>query len=135
MPLHILGHERAQGNHAQVVLLRESEHRSYQFRPDALPLKCLGNFGVYQAKQMPRLLVNENGSFPVNMEFEAVERVVVGDFTRNHDCFIVLGDLRALLSAGTGKDLLGMPEKQMVRPERFELPTFWFVARRSIQLS
>jgi hypothetical protein len=25
--------------------------------------------------------------------------------------------------------------KGMVRPERFELPTFWFVARRSIQLS
>ena len=25
--------------------------------------------------------------------------------------------------------------KEMVRPERFELPTFWFVARRSIQLS
>ena len=24
---------------------------------------------------------------------------------------------------------------RMVRPERFELPTFWFVARRSIQLS
>ncbi len=23
----------------------------------------------------------------------------------------------------------------MVRPERFELPAFWFVARRSIQLS
>jgi hypothetical protein len=23
----------------------------------------------------------------------------------------------------------------MVRPERVELPTFWFVARRSIQLS
>ena len=23
----------------------------------------------------------------------------------------------------------------MVRPDRFELPTFWFVARRSIQLS
>jgi hypothetical protein len=23
----------------------------------------------------------------------------------------------------------------MVRPERFELPTFWFVAKRSIQLS
>ena len=23
----------------------------------------------------------------------------------------------------------------MVRPERFELPTFWYVARRSIQLS
>ena len=26
-------------------------------------------------------------------------------------------------------------ESKMVRPERFELPTFWFVARRSIQLS
>jgi hypothetical protein len=26
-------------------------------------------------------------------------------------------------------------EKEMARPERFELPTFWFVARRSIQLS
>jgi hypothetical protein len=25
--------------------------------------------------------------------------------------------------------------KRMARPERFELPTFWFVARRSIQLS
>ena len=23
----------------------------------------------------------------------------------------------------------------MARPERFELPTFWFVAKRSIQLS
>ena len=29
---------------------------------------------------------------------------------------------------------LQMVEK-MARPERFELPTFWFVARRSIQLS
>ncbi len=28
-----------------------------------------------------------------------------------------------------------MRGKKMVRPERFELPTFWFVARRSIQLS
>ena len=25
--------------------------------------------------------------------------------------------------------------EEMVRPERFELPAFWFVARRSIQLS
>jgi hypothetical protein len=25
--------------------------------------------------------------------------------------------------------------RRVVRPERFELPTFWFVARRSIQLS
>jgi hypothetical protein len=31
----------------------------------------------------------------------------------------------------------GMKEEKLevVRPERFELPTFWFVARRSIQLS
>jgi hypothetical protein len=28
-----------------------------------------------------------------------------------------------------------MGKKFMVRPDRFELPTFWFVARRSIQLS
>ena len=26
-------------------------------------------------------------------------------------------------------------QREMARPERFELPTFWFVARRSIQLS
>ena len=26
-------------------------------------------------------------------------------------------------------------EIKMVRPDRLELPTFWFVARRSIQLS
>ena len=29
----------------------------------------------------------------------------------------------------------GLRQEKMVRPERFELPTFWFVARRSIQLS
>jgi hypothetical protein len=28
-----------------------------------------------------------------------------------------------------------LTKEKMVRPERFELPTFWFVARRSIQLS
>ena len=27
------------------------------------------------------------------------------------------------------------PSLSMARPERFELPTFWFVARHSIQLS
>jgi hypothetical protein len=34
-------------------------------------------------------------------------------------------------------ELAGNPQviEKMVRPERFELPTFWFVARRSIQLS
>ncbi len=31
--------------------------------------------------------------------------------------------------------LRGRPNMEMVRPERFELPAFWFVARRSIQLS
>jgi hypothetical protein len=31
--------------------------------------------------------------------------------------------------------VLNGKEEKMVRPERFELPTFWFVARRSIQLS
>ena len=29
----------------------------------------------------------------------------------------------------------GLPRDVMVRPERFELPTAWFVARYSIQLS
>jgi hypothetical protein len=28
-----------------------------------------------------------------------------------------------------------MEERRVVRPERFELPAFWFVAKRSIQLS
>src|SRR5712691_4227586 len=28
-----------------------------------------------------------------------------------------------------------LPKRKVARPERFELPTFWFVARRSIQLS
>ena len=29
----------------------------------------------------------------------------------------------------------GMHPMKLARPERFELPTFWFVARHSIQLS
>jgi hypothetical protein len=29
----------------------------------------------------------------------------------------------------------GFKSKEMARPERFELPTLWFVATRSIQLS
>ena len=36
------------------------------------------------------------------------------------------------------KGLVGRPCQTIdfvVRPERFELPAFWFVARRSIQLS
>ena len=34
-----------------------------------------------------------------------------------------------------GTPLRQCPTQAMVRPERFELPTSWFVARRSIQLS
>jgi hypothetical protein len=34
-----------------------------------------------------------------------------------------------------GWEFLGKCLMRMARPERFELPTFWFVARRSIQLS
>ncbi len=35
----------------------------------------------------------------------------------------------------TGCQLNQVKEREVARPERFELPTFWFVARRSIQLS
>ena len=35
----------------------------------------------------------------------------------------------------TGCQLNQVKETGVARPERFELPTFWFVARRSIQLS
>jgi cytochrome c biogenesis protein CcmG, thiol:disulfide interchange protein DsbE len=38
------------------------------------------------------------------------------------------------MDAALSRRELGALER-MVRPERFELPTFWFVARRSIQLS
>src|ERR1700690_2266989 len=41
----------------------------------------------------------------------------------------IIGDEPA---ASTGSS---RSEKVMARPERFELPTSWFVARRSIQLS
>jgi len=49
----------------------------------------------------------------------------------------------AVFGSGTVKAQSGVPTpsetsqviEKMVRPERFELPTFWFVARRSIQLS
>ncbi len=41
------------------------------------------------------------------------------------------------LDKAKGHPLVGADKflGNMVRPERFELPTFWFVARRSIQLS
>ncbi len=45
---------------------------------------------------------------------------------------IRVGIYRALLREWNDGTLCG---ENMVRPERFELPTFWFVARRSIQLS
>ena len=35
---------------------------------------------------------------------------------------------------GSGSDPVTLCAR-LARPERFELPTFWFVARRSIQLS
>jgi hypothetical protein len=41
-------------------------------------------------------------------------------------------------SIGWGYRVIMEPIKikgKVARPERFELPTFWFVARRSIQLS
>jgi hypothetical protein len=44
----------------------------------------------------------------------------------------------ALLESLSGSNLVAQPTRKVlkvVRPERFELPTFWFVARRSIQLS
>ena len=37
--------------------------------------------------------------------------------------------------AGGEREIYAIVYAQMARPERFELPTFWFVARRSIQLS
>jgi integrase len=42
-----------------------------------------------------------------------------------------LHQLHPRLRLGISRQVL----ERMVRPERFELPTFWFVARRSIQLS
>ncbi len=45
-----------------------------------------------------------------------------------------LGTVRAQLASWRHAYPSQVIEK-MVRPERFELPTFWFVARRSIQLS
>jgi hypothetical protein len=46
------------------------------------------------------------------------------------------GHATLLATSGSGDDS-EMPQliEEMVRPERFELPAFWFVARRSIQLS
>jgi len=90
VPLHILSDERAQRNHAEIVLLRQSEHCADQGRPDTLSLKRLGGFGVYQAKEIARPLVDQNGIASVNVEFEAVERGVVADFRREHDFWIVL---------------------------------------------
>lgn len=90
MPLHVLSDERAQGNYAQVVPLRESEHCADQFRRHALSFKGLWDFSVYQAKQIPRPLVHENGSRHVNMKLEAVQSNVIGDFSREHNSLIVL---------------------------------------------
>ena len=40
-----------------------------------------------------------------------------------------------MMGSGEGTKHALSAGRKMVRPDRFELPTFWFVARRSIQLS
>ena len=42
---------------------------------------------------------------------------------------------RRTKKCAVGKVCQGKIGREVVRPERFELPAFWFVARRSIQLS
>ena len=54
--------------------------------------------------------------------------------------FLCLAEVRASRSqafVGTKKNrqTISLPVSIMARPERFELPTAWFVARYSIQLS
>ena len=54
-------------------------------------------------------------------------------------CITLIEGYIALVKTQTIGRFRKMPilyvSEKMVRPERFELPTFWFVARRSIQLS
>ena len=45
------------------------------------------------------------------------------------------GDLEMVGNAGSLPQVPERTGENVARPERFELPTFWFVARRSIQLS
>jgi len=63
---------------------------------------------------------------------------------KNAGVSVIAGAAAAIFISGTiwGQSCKGgrVPScthviEKMVRPERFELPTFWFVARRSIQLS
>ncbi len=49
-------------------------------------------------------------------------------------CIVWLCVLSRVLPRSTGRQAR-LPFDVMVRPERFELPTAWFVARYSIQLS
>ena len=49
-------------------------------------------------------------------------------------CIVWLCVLPRVLPRSTGRQA-SLPFDVMVRPERFELPTAWFVARYSIQLS
>ena len=60
------------------------------------------------------------------------------------DARVALPNVMLKVGSKPGVELLGFlrlkrvdvkHRQEMVRPERFELPTFWFVARRSIQLS
>jgi hypothetical protein len=51
-------------------------------------------------------------------------------------CSVELWVNRCAMSLGTLKTRKELEKKGMLaRPERFELPTSWFVARHSIQLS
>lgn len=61
----------------------------------------------------------QNILFPTGLKYHPQK----GILNSNNDCLF-----NQLEDFVTGKML-------MARPERFELPTFWFVARRSIQLS
>ena len=60
--------------------------------------------------------------------------------TPQSGAFLCLAEVRASRSqafVGTKKNrqTISLPVSIMARPERFELPTAWFVARYSIQLS
>ena len=49
--------------------------------------------------------------------------------------YAVEAPVRGFALSGARNDEAGRSRERMVRPERFELPTFGFVVRRSIQLS
>jgi hypothetical protein len=65
--------------------------------------------------------------------------VLAGPLLRHHDSWsgssgFAVGTVRKFWRISASQ-ALNAQRKAVARPERFELPTFWFVARRSIQLS